>query len=187
MDTTAFTGEIRLFGFENVPEFWLPCHGQVLKVERYPALFGIIGYTFGGNKSSTFALPSFGGCFPMGAGTRPGGTTRTLGVKVGQKSVRLDVANMPPHDHVLHGYSAGVDKMTAVPSGRAWLSRVMVTQGATANPAVAENFAKTKNPSKSLHPDSISPAGGDAGHDNAQPYLTLSYCICCFGVQPKSE
>lgn len=186
MDSNAFTGEIRLFSYERTPEFWLPCHGQVLQTKRYPELFAIIGYTFGG-KSSTFALPSFGGQFPMGAGTRPGGTARTLGVKVGQKTVRLDVANIPPHDHVLHGYSAGIDKMTSAPSPRAWISRVMVTQGATANPMVAENFAKTRNPAKSLHPDSIAPAGGNAGHDNAQPYLALSFCICCVGVNPAHE
>jgi microcystin-dependent protein len=36
----------------------------------------------------------------------------------------------------------------------------------------------------SLNSNTIAPAGGDAPHNNLQPYLTLNFCIALQGVFP---
>jgi microcystin-dependent protein len=51
-------GEIRLFALARDDSgVWLPCRGQLLAVNRYQSLFGIIGNRFGGDGRASFALP----------------------------------------------------------------------------------------------------------------------------------
>ena len=52
-----YVGEIRLFGFGTVPRGWARCDGQILQINTNQALYSILGATYGGNGSSTFALP----------------------------------------------------------------------------------------------------------------------------------
>ncbi|WP_242343474.1 tail fiber protein [Anaeromyxobacter terrae] len=61
------TGSIVAFGGpdDKVPAGWLPCRGQHLDAAQYPALFGAIGYTYGGS-GNTFDLPDLGGRFLRG-------------------------------------------------------------------------------------------------------------------------
>ena len=37
---------------------WSLCNGEELSISRYPSLYSVIGNRFGGNGSSTFALPN---------------------------------------------------------------------------------------------------------------------------------
>lgn len=54
-------------GFEN----WLFCDGSFLSRTNYPALFAIIGTTFGaGDGSTTFNIPNYQGVFPRFYGSR---------------------------------------------------------------------------------------------------------------------
>ena len=52
-------GEIICLASNTVPEDWLECNGQMLQISSYVDLFAVIGKTFGGDGSQTFALPSF--------------------------------------------------------------------------------------------------------------------------------
>ncbi|MEP7274001.1 MAG: phage tail protein, partial [Acidobacteriota bacterium] len=59
-------------------------------------------------------------------------------------------------------------------------------------PAVGEAFAQstggslygTPNNLVALAAEALPPAGGDAPHNNMQPYLTLHFCIALQGVFP---
>ncbi len=58
-------GDIALFSFDFVPSFWLACEGQILQIASYQPLFTVIGTTFGGNGSTTFALPDLRKSVPI--------------------------------------------------------------------------------------------------------------------------
>ena len=53
-----FLGEIRMFGFNFAPSGWAFCNGQLLPISQNTALFSLLGTTYGGNGTSTFALPN---------------------------------------------------------------------------------------------------------------------------------
>jgi len=69
-------GEIRSFAFDKVPEGWIPCNGLELSINRYTALFSLLGNRFGGDGISRFALPKVDGGVFVGqdAATRPAGS-----------------------------------------------------------------------------------------------------------------
>jgi microcystin-dependent protein len=52
-----YIGQITLFAFGFAPVGWFPCDGQILPIVQYQVLFAVIGFTFGGNGSTNFALP----------------------------------------------------------------------------------------------------------------------------------
>ena len=44
--------------YEYAPQGWAPCSGQLLPVASNAALFSLLGFTYGGDGRSTFALPN---------------------------------------------------------------------------------------------------------------------------------
>ena len=54
-------GSLLLVPFNFSPVGWAPCNGQLLPINQNQALFSLIGTTFGGNGTSTFALPNLTG------------------------------------------------------------------------------------------------------------------------------
>lgn len=63
MDYTI--GEISLFAFNFTPMGWMSCEGQILNIAQNQALFSLIGATYGGNGTTTFALPNLKGAEPL--------------------------------------------------------------------------------------------------------------------------
>jgi microcystin-dependent protein len=53
-----FIGEIEAFGFNFCPRGWAPLNGQLVQISQNQALFSLLGTTYGGNGTSTFALPT---------------------------------------------------------------------------------------------------------------------------------
>ena len=53
-----FVGEVRAMPYEFVPTGWAACGGQLLPLADYTALFSLLGFTYGGDGRSTFALPA---------------------------------------------------------------------------------------------------------------------------------
>ncbi len=54
-------GEIALVAFKFAPEGWAFCNGQLLPIEGNAALYSLIGTTYGGDGTTTFALPNLKG------------------------------------------------------------------------------------------------------------------------------
>jgi microcystin-dependent protein len=52
-----FLGEIDTFAFKFCPTGWSPLNGQLLPINQNTALFSLLGTTYGGNGTTTFALP----------------------------------------------------------------------------------------------------------------------------------
>jgi microcystin-dependent protein len=57
-------GQIELFPFNFTPEGWLACQGQLLPIRQNQALFSLLGNQFGGDSTTTFALPDLQGKAP---------------------------------------------------------------------------------------------------------------------------
>jgi microcystin-dependent protein len=53
----AFIGELAQFPYRFCPAYWAYCHGQLLVIAEYEALYTLIGTTFGGDGITTFAVP----------------------------------------------------------------------------------------------------------------------------------
>jgi microcystin-dependent protein len=95
-------GEVRLFASNGpLPTGWLFAEGQVLSIAPNTVLYSVLGNAFGGNGSSTFALPDLRGRTPICLGQGVGLTSRTLGQMVGTPTTALTEANLAPHAHVV--------------------------------------------------------------------------------------
>jgi len=55
-----YLGEIQTFAFTFCPTGWAPLNGQLLSISQNEALFTLIGTLYGGNGTTTFALPKWG-------------------------------------------------------------------------------------------------------------------------------
>lgn len=55
---TEMLAEIRLWAPDFEPENWHFCQGQTLQIDYDPAMFALLGTSFGGDGRNTFALPN---------------------------------------------------------------------------------------------------------------------------------
>ncbi len=96
----AYIGSITMFGGNFPPREWAFCHGQLLSISDYNALFAILGCTFGGDCRTSLGLPDFRGRVPIGEGTGPGLPTFILGQRIGLSTTHtLHILELPPHTH----------------------------------------------------------------------------------------
>lgn len=182
--TDNFLGELRVFAFGRVPRHWLPCNGQLLALQQYQALFALIGYTFGGDGKTNFALPDLRGRVAVGTGQAQGGTLFQRGQKGGAETITLTPAQTPPHIHAIIA-STSTTTTTAGPNGN-------YIGVATATP-VAPPFdlygQSPPSPADSnwvpLHSSAIALSGSGGAHENRQPVLALQICIATAGVWPS--
>lgn len=166
-----FVAEIRIFPFNFVPQGWAFCDGQLLPLSQNTALFSLLGTTYGGNGKSNFALPDLQGRAPMHPGQGPGLSLHDLGETGGSETVTLLESEIPSHNHLLHADTQDPGDNFAPSS----LMVLGVTNVYQTN--VSTNLV-------TLAPEALAPAGGDAPHNNLQPYLTLNFCIALQGVFP---
>jgi microcystin-dependent protein len=83
-------GVVSAFAGNFAPGGELFCDGQLLPISEYTALFSLIGTTYGGDGSTTFALPDLRGRDIVGAGNG-----FILGEQVGNTDATLTNANSP--------------------------------------------------------------------------------------------
>ena len=85
------------------PEGWAECNGQLLQISQNQALFALLGTQFGGNGTTTFAVPDLRGRVPMGNGQGTGLTAQTMGAKGGQEAVTLTTTAVGAVDCAVKG------------------------------------------------------------------------------------
>lgn len=175
----AYVGEIRLFAGNYAPAGWAFCDGSLLSIAEYDVLFALLGTTYGGDGTTTFALPDLRGRVPVHVG--PGYAQGEMG---GAEAVTLTAANLPAHTHTVN-----VAANTA---------NVTDPEGAVLAAGSGISMYSTAVPTLSMHPsaigDSIDPRTGTGygtpdpqPHDNMQPYLCLNYIICLEGIYPPKN
>ena len=72
----GYYGEIRLFAADAVPEYWLPCNGQLMKIADHQALYSVVGTAYGGDGRTNFALPDLRARIPVSAEGNHGSKVR---------------------------------------------------------------------------------------------------------------
>ncbi len=101
----AFMGTIMPVAFNFAPRGWMLCQGQLLSISEYSALYALLGTNYGGNGTTTFALPDLRGRTMIGTGPVPGGPNVTPGETLGAfnnvvaGNVVLDASHLPAHTH----------------------------------------------------------------------------------------
>src|SRR4051812_24889814 len=98
--TQPFTGQIQPFAFNFAPKDWAQCNGQITSIQQNTALFALLGTQFGGNGTTTFALPNLQSRAPVHAGVSPQGETFVQGEVGGVETVNLNINTLPLHNHV---------------------------------------------------------------------------------------
>lgn len=166
-----FVAEIRIFPFNFAPKGWAWCDGQLMPLSQNTALFSLLGTTYGGNGKSNFALPDLMGRAPMHPGQGPGLSLHDLGETGGSETVTLLQSEIPAHSHAIMAQTNPANSKTP-------------TNNSLARPVGGLTFAPPSGNLASLAPQALAPAGGDAPHNNLQPYLTFYYCIALQGVFP---
>ncbi|CAM3514182.1 tail fiber protein [Polaromonas hydrogenivorans] len=59
-----FLGQIQLLPYNFAPNGWAFCEGQLMAISQNTALFSLLGTTYGGDGTTTFALPNLKGKEP---------------------------------------------------------------------------------------------------------------------------
>ena len=152
------TGCVQAFAGNTVPDGWLLCDGSAVSRTDYAELYSVIGDTYGaGDDSTTFNLPNMSGRVAIGSGTGTDAniTSKTfaVGSTGGEYTHKLTTNEMPAHNHTFpyHGTAAGTNQYPCGISGTS---------------AISGDFTMGMNNT-----------GGDAYHNNIQPYTVLQYII----------
>ena len=164
-----YLGQIDIFGFNFAPRSWAMCTGTILPIAQNTALFSLLGTFYGGNGTSTFALPDLRSRTPVGYDNN-----YPIGEMAGTETVTLTSAEMPHHTHLMGA--------TTEPGDASQLGGHIFAQAqraGTAEPA----YGPATN-SVTLNAGSVSIVGGSQPHDNIQPMLAVNFCIATSGIYP---
>lgn len=180
-----YLGEMRAFAGDYAPQYWLLCDGSLLSIADYSDLFSVLGFTYGGNGSTTFALPDLRGRLLVQNGQLQGGSNYPFAKPGGQETVVLNSSNMPAHTHSVNVSASPAT--TSRPLGN-WLATPVDDGNADDSTVLAympANSADKTLQTVALAAATISPSGiTNSAHDNRQPFLVINYIICARGVFP---
>lgn len=146
---TPMIGMIIAFMTESPPANVLACDGGEYLRDDYPALYEALD-TFFIVDADHFTVPDLRGRTVIGAGIGSGLTTRSAGDTGGEETHQLDVDELASHSH-------SIELTTGVPG---------VAPGEVAFDVTVP-----------LIPDATGNTGGDAPHNNMQPFYALNYGV----------
>ena len=170
----AFVAEIRMFGCNFAPVNWAACDGQLVPIRQNPALFSLLGTTYGGNGTTTFGLPNLQGIAPMQQGAGAGLTPRPLGDTGGTTTVTLGTNEMPVHTHAAMG-AASSDQSS--PAGNVW--------GSGQKGGTSVYVPSTPSANSPMNPQLLTVTGGGGPHNNVPPFMVVNFCIALQGIFPQ--
>jgi microcystin-dependent protein len=148
------SGTVVPYAGTTTPPGWLLCDGGEVPQASYPALYAVLGTTFGtpGNPAN-FLLPNMQQRFPVGAqGVTSNGYSYALGQAGGEQVHLLTATEMPSHSHT---YSLGG-------------SDGFVTRNGS---------GETNQPYNSLTTQNTSSTGGDVAHNNTPLFISFNFII----------
>ncbi|MEO8598019.1 MAG: tail fiber protein [Candidatus Solibacter sp.] len=174
MGANQLMGTITMFAGTFAPKGFMFCAGQILSIAQNSALFAILGTTFGGNGTTTFALPDLRSRNPIGTGPGPGLPPVVLGEMAGVPSTTLLTSNMPAHNHSVACDNTGQTATT--PAGNIY--------------GVSDDRAKalpiySSNSNAKMNPMMCSVIGSNIPFTSEDPYLGMNYIICVQGIFPS--
>ena len=176
MASTPILGCIFIFGGNFAPRGYALCQGQLLSIQQNAALFSLLGTTYGGNGTTTFALPDLRGRAPIGTGTGPGLSPVNEGQIGGTQSVSILTSNLPSHSHALNASSsAGTQPLP---------TNNLLASVQDSNPA--QSLAYVPAPGNVImSPTAIGSTGSNVPLSIQNPYLGINYIIATQGIFPS--
>lgn len=159
-----FVGEVKLFPWSWAPRGWALCNGALLSISQNQSLFSLLGTTYGGDGSTTFALPDFRGRVPV----HPSTANHKQGLSDGQENVTLTESEMPQHTHQVHATSTDGSETS-------FQNTVFAASKVYSSQSVPQPLASSL----------VTNSGGGLSHNNVQPSLVLNYCIAMTGTFPS--
>ena len=173
-----FIGQIVMAGFNFAPQDTALCNGQLMSISQNAALFSLLGTFYGGDGTSTFALPNLQGSVPVHQGQSPGLSEYFLGQSGGSSTITLNPAELPSHSHL---FSVNTSAATAASPSGATMPAQPTAPGASAYAVSQSGYpslaAQTMN--------SLATSGGGAAHNNMMPTLFITFVITLTGVYPS--
>lgn len=176
--SSPFIAEVRPFAFNFAPTNWAFCDGQILAISQNTALFSLLGTTYGGNGTSTYALPDLQGRAPIHTDRYSGPDQYPLGSQGGVESVTLVLSELAAHSHGFLGTNAAANEKRPV-TGSAYAT------SATAGVSPDQDYYGPDSSVTSINPATLSTVGGGLNHENRQSFLVINWCICLAGIYPS--
>ena len=172
-------GEIRIFSGNFAPRDWAMCIGQTLDIASYQALFSLLGTAYGGNGTTTFALPDMRGRVAISQGQCRAGQNYVLGSRGGLERVQLTLDQIPNHQHQFVVNTGTATQQTVT-------NMMLAAPNSSAGDVV---YYLPEDPGDEkilpLKDDALQETGGGQSHENRMPFLSLNYIICLNGVYPS--
>ena len=190
-------GEIKTVGFATVPSGWAKCDGQLLNITEHETLFNLLGTTYGGDGSTTFALPNL-----QGKTMIHNDATYGLGQVGGTAENTLTESQLPSHSH-------DVGNLTAIHNLTGTV-RVNEEDGDSEDPQTRNfglsNYASGDILAYNIHPNdklmatdnvqingnvtlsgTTATTGSATPVNNMQPYLAVNTIIALEGIDPLAN
>ena len=163
---TPYLSELKIFPYGFVPKGWALCDGRVLPINQNQVLFSLLGTAYGGNGTTTFALPNLMGAVPMHVGTK-----MIRGQTGGESTHKLIISEIPLHTHQAIASSLPNPDINT-PNNNFW-----------ATTPTYDYYGSESN--GQMSPNAIGLTGLSYPHDNMAPYLVLNICIAITGLFPS--
>lgn len=178
--TNVFLGQITMFGGNYNPRGYAFCNGQTLPIAQNQALFSLLGTTYGGNGTTTFALPNLQSRLSVHQGQGPGLSPYVLGQNGGVPTVTIDQSTTPTHTHLLTATTANASTATIG-------NTVLPAQPTTGNPPefYANSQAGALLDFHPLNAAACAVVGQSQPHTNLMPSLCITFIIALQGIFPS--
>ena len=142
-------GEIKIWPTDDIPEGWLLCDGSFLLRTEYPALFDLLGTSYGNQTQDDFGIPNMIGRVPVYPDPGNGISLASAG---GEFEHTLTTTEMPSHTHPFNPQAFG-----------------FIVGGALGVVGGDLTFNSINNVTGS--------AGAGVAHNNLQPFIGLNFII----------
>lgn len=183
-----------------IPSGWLLCNGSELPISSFPALYAVIGNTYGVPVSGPtwFKLPDLQARVLIGRGPNTSGiyNTNTIGDTGGDWAISLNKQEVPPHQHVIgngtdsasitnpgnHDHDGGYSFNAIleggdVPAAVTW----DIDEGGSAGPVFKRVGGFPYDDGAHIHTGETGDGTSDGlngdAHGNMQPYVVMNYII----------
>ncbi|AUN33975.1 phage tail protein (plasmid) [Niveispirillum cyanobacteriorum] len=170
-NSEPYIGTICTFAFDWCPRNYIQADGRTLAVREYQALFALIGFRYGGDNSSNFAIPDLRGRSAIGTGTGPGLQNIAIGAKVGQQQLTLQYTQVPLYPHTHTATFTGTGGGGSGPLAASGTLTLPVT-GTTTGQTLSGNASLPVTADAKI--GTSTPAGGTATLSNNVPLKTAT-------------
>ena len=166
-----YLGEIRIFSGNFAPKGWAMCNGQLLSISSNTALFSLLGTFYGGNGTTTFALPDLRSRLPIHQGQGQGLSPYNVGQNGGFENITLNTQQLPRHNHNINTSNG--------PGNNIHPANTILASTTSDKP-----YTSAASDGSTLNTAAVTYVGGNQPHNNLEPYLCMTFIIATQGIYP---